>query len=192
MFILLAVDTLGSNSKLLHHSVTPIIADSVVSSHQDESFSLLRPCQHASASNMTVSDTPPSPLSRSAIIPIAQLSPSIDAPSHRHIEGIVSLLWPYSSSTQTFTLLVSEPDFRLRRSRGQVRVGFHGASAKAVANARVGIGDTVLLSLRGAQWERPADDEHPVTPGKGVEWNLRYDSGVVLEVCHLRGSCVLF
>ena len=142
----------------------------------------MRPCWHTSTTKMAISDPPPLPLITSTSIPIAQLSPSLDALSHQHLEGVVTLLWPYSSSARTFTLLIAEPDFRLRRSRGQARVSFHGECAKIVANTRVGIGDVVKLGLQGVQWEKPSQDEHPVTPGKGIEWNLRYEDRATLEV----------
>ena len=57
-------------------------------------------------------------------ISIAQLTPDLSAPSTRCIRAIVTLIWPYSSSTSTLKLLLAEHDFRLRRTRGQVASAF--------------------------------------------------------------------
>ena len=112
-------------------------------------------------------------------IPIAQLQPGLD-PDSTFVSGIVTLIWPYASSTRTLSLLLVEPDFRLRRHQGQVRIHFHGSSAKALARSGVSSGDHLLLRLIGVQW---AKDTHKAsTPGRGIEWELRYGERAVLTV----------
>ncbi|EER41144.1 conserved hypothetical protein [Histoplasma capsulatum H143] len=112
--------------------------------------------------------------------PLEQLSPSLDNLEERHIRAVVILLWPYSSATKQFSLLLSEPDFRLRDRKGQVRVSFRGMSAKAVAESQVGIGDTVILSLDGARFHN--HDAEICTPGKNIDWVLAFSNSVRLEV----------
>lgn len=112
-------------------------------------------------------------------IPIAQLRPSIPTDS-RTILGVIALIWPYSSSNRTFGLLLVEPDFRLRRERGQVHVEFSGPSAKAVAEAGAKIGDHVSLDLAGVEWTKDATT--PATPGKGIDWGLRFSQRLLLQV----------
>ena len=113
-------------------------------------------------------------------IPIAQLSPAVENLSRCSIHATVSLLWPYSSSTQSLGLLLAEPDFRLRRSNGQVKVLFHGHIAESVAASKLGIGDYVFLSLDGARF---VDNQATTqTPGKCVTWDLHFDDRVLLEV----------
>ena len=112
-------------------------------------------------------------------IAIAHLDPSVTA-SGRRVRGIVTLIWPYSLSSQTFSILLAEPDFRLRRQRGQVRLQFKGSSAKALARCDVQSGDYLDLALSDAQWEK---EESPSrTPGRGIEWELRFGERVVLQV----------
>lgn len=113
-------------------------------------------------------------------IPIAQLSPVVEDQKQRYFRGTVVLLWPYSSTTKQFRVLLSEPDFRLRSSHGQVRIIFQGASAEAVAKSQVGVGDTVLLGLDGVGWDKKADEAQGFT-GE-LEWSLGYGNRVVLEV----------
>lgn len=117
-------------------------------------------------------------------IPIAQLQPSTPKDSST-IVGIVALIWPFSSSQKTFGLLLVEPDFRLRRKRGQVHVEFSGPSAKAVAGSGLIIGDQVSLDLVGVEWTK--DATNPATPGKGIDWGLRFQQRLWLQVC---GLCV--
>ncbi|KAL8894450.1 MAG: hypothetical protein Q9192_004311 [Flavoplaca navasiana] len=83
-------------------------------------------------------------------------------------------------SNQTFSILLAEPDFRLRRQRGQVRVQFRGSSAKALARCDVQSGDYVDLALSHAQWEKK--ESASGTPGRGIEWELRFEERVVLQI----------
>ena len=111
--------------------------------------------------------------------PIAQLNPDL-RPDESSVTGIVTLIWPYASSKETFSLLLVEPDFRLRSKRGQVRVHFQGSSAKAVARSGISSGDQLLLSLRGAQWAKSFTAA--VTPGRGIDWELQFGERLVLQV----------
>jgi len=116
--------------------------------------------------------------------PIAQLEPSIER-TNTSVSGIVTLIWPYSASQSSYSLLLVEPDFRLRRHKGQVRLHFTGSSAKAVARGGIQSGDRVLLSLEGVQWTQDASATETTTqtPGKGIDWELRFRDRVVLQVC---------
>lgn len=116
--------------------------------------------------------------SSSSQVQIAQLSPTIPTPAS--IKAIVALIWPYSSVTNSAAILLAEPDFRLRRERGQVRVLFTGSSGRAVAGSGIGSGDLVTLSLEGVEWVK--DDSTTRTPGRGIEWELRYTERLLLEV----------
>lgn len=116
--------------------------------------------------------------------PIAELGPSLAAAESRHIRAIVTIMWPYSSSTKTVALLLVEPDFRLRNKRGQVRVQFRGASAVEVARAGVASGDEVILGLRGARWVEATPGIS--TPGKSVDAELVYGRRLALKV----GCCL--
>ncbi|PYH78513.1 hypothetical protein BO82DRAFT_154788 [Aspergillus uvarum CBS 121591] len=123
---------------------------------------------------------PVSELLQSTPVPIAQLSPSLDNLPHNSVRGVVALLWPYSSSTRSISLLLAEPDFRLRRSGGQVRVVFHGPVAEEVAKSQVGIGDNVYLSLHGSRLTD--NDPKVLTPGKSVAWDVHFETTVLVEV----------
>ena len=113
-------------------------------------------------------------------IPIAQLTPLLAAPSTRSLKAIVTLTWPYSSATGSVAFLLVEPDFRLRRTRGQVRAQFSGSSAKAVAKSGISSGDEITLSLDGIEW---VQDETPFsTPGRGIEFGLMFTERLLLQV----------
>lgn len=131
---------------------------------------------------MTVASISPhsSRFAHSTRVAIFDLKPPSDAQSHIHIRAAVVLVWPYSSSTRALSLLLAEPDVRLRKGKGQVKVTFHGRSAEAVAKGQVGIGDTVQLGLEGAQWIQSSEDVS--TPGKKIEWDLIFDGIANLDV----------
>lgn len=115
--------------------------------------------------------------------PIAQLEPSIET-TNTSVSGIVTLIWPYSASQSSYSLLLVEPDFRMRRHKGQVRLHFTGSSAKAVARCGIQSGDHLLLSLDDVQWTQDAEITTQ-TPGKGIDWELRFGERVVLQVCKI-------
>ena len=112
-------------------------------------------------------------------IPISQLHPDQDV-SGKSIIGVVTLLWPYSKSRRTFSLLLVEPDFRLRRQNGQVRVHLQGPSARILAKSKVQSGDHIILSLEGVNWLK--DESTKETPGKGIEWQLQFEECLRLQV----------
>ncbi|KAK3704653.1 hypothetical protein LTR37_013752 [Vermiconidia calcicola] len=121
-----------------------------------------------------------------AIIPITSLTPDTAPPADESIHGIVTLSWPYSSSTRQCAILLADRDFRLRNRKGQVRVRFTGASAEAVARSRIGIGEEVVLSLDGASWEK--DTEATRTPGKSVDGELLFGKKVTLRIARESGD----
>ena len=118
-------------------------------------------------------------------LPISQLQPTVDA-SNTYINGVVTLLWPYSVSKQTSSILLVEPDFRLRKHKGQVRVTFHGSSARAIARSGLTSGDDVLLQLSGVGWAKETSQKQ--TPGSVIDWELTFGQRLVLEVSH---NCLL-
>jgi hypothetical protein len=113
--------------------------------------------------------------------PIAHLSPTLEQPEDRCIYATVSLVWPYSSSTKSLGLLLAEPDFRLRRSNGQVKAVFHGRVAESVAEQHVGIGDTLCLSLKDSSFVHNGAVSQ--TPGRNIAWDVHFERSLTLEVC---------
>lgn len=112
-------------------------------------------------------------------LPIAELKPELSDRDSTQFRAAVTLIWPYSSSQRQFALLLAEPNFRLRRKKGQVRARFHGSSAKALATTGVGIGDEVILSLRGAHF---VQEDTVSTPGRSIDWELEYTQTVTIQV----------
>jgi hypothetical protein len=113
------------------------------------------------------------------LVHIAELHPELSARDSKQFRAAVTLIWPYSSSQREFALLLAEPEFRLRRKKGQVRARFSGSSARALATTGVGIGDEVVLSLKGAHF---IQDGSVSTPGKSIDWELEYTQNVVVQV----------
>ena len=112
-------------------------------------------------------------------LPIARLNPSLDT-SKSYVKGIVTLVWPYSPSNKYTSILVVEPDFRLRRKQGQVRLSFKGRTARAVAKSGLTSGDEVLVALTDAEWLQA--ENNVATPGRRVDWELQFGEHVILQV----------
>ncbi|TGO43187.1 hypothetical protein BHYA_0003g01430 [Botrytis hyacinthi] len=131
------------------------------------------------AANGIPNSTTMSKLESTTHIPIAQLTPLLPASASRSVKAVVTLTWPYSSRTGSVAFLLAEPDFRLRRIRGQVRVQFSGSSANAIAKSGITSGDEVILCLDGAEYvgtEAPS-----ATPGRGVEFELKFTDKLLLQ-----------
>jgi hypothetical protein len=113
-------------------------------------------------------------------VAIRELSPHLKEVSNHSFHAVVTLVWPYSSSDRQLSLLVAEPDFRLRHQNGQVKVFFRHTCAEHVARTKVGIGDHVVLALRGARWVE--NDSAMTNSGRGVHWDLYYERELHLKV----------
>lgn len=123
----------------------------------------------------------PNTLAHLTRVPIAQLSPDLEQLDEKSFLAAIALVWPYSSSTKSVSLLLAEPDFRLRGAKGQIKVTFHGHVAEKVAESHVGIGDTVCLALKGTKFV--SNEAVQKTPGRSVAWDAHFENGVSLEVC---------
>ncbi|XDG02167.1 hypothetical protein ABKA04_001782 [Annulohypoxylon sp. FPYF3050] len=114
--------------------------------------------------------------------PIADLNPDILDPATRAVRGVVTITWPYSFVKGTFSFILAEPDYRLRRNRGQIRVNLIGASAKAASESGLSSSDEVLVSLDGAEWEPEQVKKRQSLPGAGVDWQLKFSEKLLLQV----------
>ena len=113
------------------------------------------------------------------LLPIPELSPTLPLDTH-YVTGIVSIIWPYSSLKRSLSLLLVDPDFRQRRNKGQVRISFRAASAKAIVKSGLTSSDKVKLGLVGVGWRQPFEAEN--TPGKSVDWELEYGGRLLLQI----------
>lgn len=118
-------------------------------------------------------------LESATVTPISGLGPHLTDAANRCTRGVITIVWPYSLVTNSLSFILAEPDFRLRRQKGQVRVTFAGPCAKAVADASLGAGDEILLSLDGVEW---SESDAPGAPGTTVEWQARFPSRAFLRV----------
>ncbi|KAI1272791.1 hypothetical protein F5Y07DRAFT_378817 [Xylaria sp. FL0933] len=121
-------------------------------------------------------------LDAARIIPIAELCPDLPEPSTKAVGGVVTITWPYNKVKGTFAFNLAEPDFRLRRNKGQVRVEFTDRAARAVGDCGLGGNDEVLLSLEGATWEAEAVDRRRSLPGADIGWRLVFSERVSLKI----------
>lgn len=117
-----------------------------------------------------------------SLVAIPSLNPHSPLDPSTHIDAVVTLLWPYSSKTESSAMLLAAPDMRLRNKKGQVRVCLRGAAAVAVARAQVGIGDKILLRLQGAQWAQQVSSSSVSTPGRSVDGELVFRQRLAIQV----------
>lgn len=115
--------------------------------------------------------------------PIAQLAPDLPDQATRKVHGEVTITWPFSAVSKSVAFLLAEPDFRLRRDKGQVRIQLNGPSAEAVGALELGSGDEVTLDLDGVEWAR--DEEPARQPGSRSDWQLKFVGKLTLKVGQL-------
>ena len=120
--------------------------------------------------------------------PIPSLSPLTTDGTITYIQGRVTLIWPYSSTSRSTSILLTSPDPRQREKKGQVRIIFQGSSARAVTRTSLIAGDQLAIRLLGVQWLPAKDDDTGgvQTPGQGLEWTLVFGQRIVLEVSEAR------
>ncbi|TGJ83881.1 hypothetical protein E0Z10_g4891 [Xylaria hypoxylon] len=126
--------------------------------------------------------TPSHLLETARVIPIAELCPDLVEPNAKAVGGVVTVTWPYNKVKGTFAFNLAEPDFRLRRNKGQVRIDFTGRAAKAVGDCGLGGNDEVLLSLNGAAWEAEAINKRQSLTGADLGWRLVFSESLTLRI----------
>ncbi|KAJ3552989.1 hypothetical protein NPX13_g10987 [Xylaria arbuscula] len=127
-------------------------------------------------------------LETAQILPIADLSPDLSDPSTKAVGGVVTITWPYNKVKGTFAFNLAEPDFRLRRKKGQVRIEFRERAAKAVGDCGIGGNDEILLSLGGAAWEAEEVDRRRGLPGADLGWRLVFSQSLILKIKRAESS----
>ncbi|CAZ81201.1 unnamed protein product [Tuber melanosporum] len=110
-------------------------------------------------------------------VPLASLAPGTYDNEPGFFVAIISLLWPFSPSSSSLSILASEKDFRLRKNRGQVRVNFTGLAASVVDQTKLQIGDRVIISLEGVEFQ-PLDD----ATERDVPWVVVYSTRLAMKV----------
>lgn len=107
---------------------------------------------------------------------LANLTPEVAQAPNAFIEGVTTLIWPFSASASTFAIILAEPDFRKRMNRGQLKVNFKGPSARA-AGKKIKIGDVVSLSLEGVRFEELKDASQ-----RDVPWTIEVEKKMLMKV----------
>jgi hypothetical protein len=121
-------------------------------------------------------------LEEARVTPIAELCPDLPDPRTKAVRGVVTITWPYNSVNGTFAFNLAEPDFRLRRNKGQVRIDFTGSAAKAAGGCGLTSNDEVLLSLEGAVWEAVGASRRESLPGADLGWRLIFSEKLSLQI----------
>ncbi|KAK8002905.1 hypothetical protein PG989_002624 [Apiospora arundinis] len=110
--------------------------------------------------------------------PIAQLNPQLPSQTTT-VRGVVTVVWPYSSTASSLSFTLAEPEYRLRRPKGQIRVNFAGHVAKGVSDSGIKSGDNLVIALDGVEWE--AADTNRRLSGAGHEWQLKFSQKLHLQ-----------
>lgn len=112
-------------------------------------------------------------------LPLASIAPGVADLEPLFFVATISLIWPFSASSSHLSILACEEDFRLRRSRGQLRVNFNGPSASAVDATGIQIGDSVSLSLEGAEFETLEDATE-----RDIPWAVTFSSRLIMKASY--------
>jgi hypothetical protein len=93
-----------------------------------------------------------------------------------YLKAIVMIKWPYRASLRDMAVVLAEPDLKLRRADGQVKVCFSDACALSLSTASITIGDEVLLSLQGVEIKKA------VKLNRGIDLEMHYVDRLSIQV----------
>jgi hypothetical protein len=106
---------------------------------------------------------------------LARISPeNVTATSLLH--GVITIKWPYSSSTQKLTFLLADPDPRKRAAGGQVKITLLGKAAEAIDKIESG----EEISLVAADDTGGISVENEV--GGRIKYHVTFSQGCILIV----------
>lgn len=120
----------------------------------------------------------PQSFERMSLIPISAVNENTNLQSS-FINGVVSLLWPYSSSRHEFSILLGEEDILERINRGQIKLTFLGRAIGKALESKMQIGDIVKVSLAGSNIT--ANDDLSKSESDS-DWKCVWDSTVLIQV----------
>jgi hypothetical protein len=89
------------------------------------------------------------------------------------LRGVITIKWPYSSSSQKLAFLLADPDPRKRASGGQVKVTLLGEAAEILDQTESG--EEIAVS---------PNDTCSVEPESGgrLKWHITFSDGCILQV----------
>jgi hypothetical protein len=98
--------------------------------------------------------------------------------SNSALHGVVTIKWPYSSSSQKLTFLLADPDPRKRATGGQVKISLLGLAAEALDQIESGEEVTVIPPTNGTATVDPEE-------GARIKWHITFPQGCILIVVPL-------
>lgn len=103
---------------------------------------------------------------------LASISPD-NVTSTSLLHGIITIKWPYSSSSQKLTFLLADPDPRKRASGGQVKITLLGEAAGILDQTESGESISLSPSTRATVDSEPE--------GQRAKWHITFPEGCILQ-----------
>jgi hypothetical protein len=123
---------------------------------------------------LTMAETSSDVADKLSVLDLIDISPE-NLTSTSLLHGIITIKWPYSSSTQKLTFLLADPDPRKRAAGGQVKVTLLGKSAEFID--QIESGEEISVA--------PADDTGVSVEseqGGRIKWHITFSQGCILLV----------
>ena len=92
------------------------------------------------------------------------------------LSGIITIKWPFSSSTQKLTFLLADPDPRKRAQDGQVKITLLGEAAQHLDQIESG----EQISIAAPENTSPLIESESTTPR--VKFHITFPQGCILLV----------
>ena len=121
-----------------------------------------------------MADVPQDVVDKLTILDLTSISPE-NLTSASLLHGVITIKWPYSSSTQKLTFLLADPDPRKRAAGGQVKVTLLGKSAEFID--QIESGEEISIA--------PADNTGVSVEseqGGRIKWHITFSHGCILLV----------
>jgi hypothetical protein len=96
------------------------------------------------------------------------------------LHGIITIKWPYSSSSQKLTFLLADPDPRKRAAGGQVKITLMGEAAELVG--QIESGESISIAAADGEFGSVPDIKVDQDNSGRIKWHITFTQGCILAV----------
>src|SRR5271170_1925311 len=130
---------------------------------------------HSKTPDAAMTEDPPVDIGPFTTPDLSSITPESLSPTSL-LSGIITIKWPFSSSSQKLTFLLADPDPRKRAQEGQVKITLLGEAAQYLDQIESG----EQISIAAADNTSPLIESESTTPR--VKFHITFPQGCVILV----------
>jgi hypothetical protein len=122
-----------------------------------------------------MSEMPSTALAHLTTLDLSSITPESLSPTSL-LSGIITIKWPFSSSSQKLTFILADPDPRKRAQDGQVKITLYGEAAQHLVQIESG----EKISIAAPENTSPTIESESTTPR--VKFHITFPQGCIVLV----------